>query len=115
MSPPRDRLKRERHTIEVMIGIYCRGHRHTEKALCPDCQNLLTYAMQRIDKCPFRAEKPVCAQCTIHCYKADMRERVRRVMRYAGPRMMLYHPLLALGHKKDQITGRAKKNEKSET
>lgn len=27
-----------------------------------------------------------------------MRERVKQVMRYAGPRMMLKHPLLALQH-----------------
>jgi hypothetical protein len=34
----------------------------------------------------------------VHCYRAQQRERIRRVMRYSGPRMLLAHPLLALLH-----------------
>jgi hypothetical protein len=49
-------------------------------------------------RCPFGADKPTCANCTIHCYRAEMREQVREVMRYSGPRMMWRHPLLALAH-----------------
>ena len=104
MSTRSDRLERERHTIQVMIGIYCRGHHRPAAALCPACQALLDYAMQRIEKCPLQADKPTCAQCPIHCYKPKLREQVRQVMRYAGPRMMLYHPFLALRHFVDQIS-----------
>jgi hypothetical protein len=57
--------------------------------------------MHRIDKCPFQAEKPTCANCPIHCYKKDRREEVREVMRYAGPRMLLRHPVLAVLHQLD--------------
>jgi hypothetical protein len=32
-----------------------------------------------------------------------MRERVREVMRYAGPRMLLHHPWLAICHLVDGI------------
>ncbi len=35
-----------------------------------------------------------------------MRERVRAVMRYAGPRMLLCHPILALLHLRDGLTRR---------
>ena len=42
--------------------------------------------------------KPTCRLCPIHCYKREMKERMRQVMRYAGPRMLLYHPLIALRH-----------------
>ena len=98
MSILHNRLERERHTIKVMINIYCRGHRHGKKIPCTECQSLLDYAMQRIDKCPFKMDKPVCAKCHIHCYKAGMREQVRQVMQYAGPKMMIYHPLLAIRH-----------------
>lgn len=36
--------------------------------------------------------------CPVHCYKRDMRERMRQVMRYAGPRMLWVHPVAALRH-----------------
>jgi hypothetical protein len=54
--------------------------------------------MARLAKCPFQENKSTCANCTVHCYKPDMRQRVRAVMRYAGPRMMWRHPILALTH-----------------
>ncbi len=87
-----------------MIGIYCQEHHGTHDGLCETCQDLHTYAMQRIDKCPFGVDKPTCAKCPIHCYKPEMRERVRQVMRYAGPRMLLRHPILTVGHYWDEMT-----------
>jgi hypothetical protein len=54
--------------------------------------------MERLRRCPFQEGKTTCAKCPIHCYKPTMRERVRVVMRYAGPRMMLRHPSLAMWH-----------------
>ena len=95
--PTNRRLEREKRTVEVMIAIYHRGM-HASDPLCPDCAALLKYALQRIEKCPFGADKPTCANCTTHCYKVEMREQVRAVMRYAGPRMLLKHPVLALLH-----------------
>ena len=103
MSEPHDRLAREGHTIQVMVGIYCRENHRPTQILCPKCQGLFNYAMQRMGKCPFLSAKPTCAKCPIHCYKPEMREQVRQVMRYAGPRMMIYHPFLALRHYADQI------------
>jgi predicted amidophosphoribosyltransferase len=100
----KDRLDRERHTIRAMMEIYCRAHHQPEDELCPECRELLAYAMQRIDKCTFRTDKPTCAKCPIHCYKPIMREKVRRVMRYAGPRMMLFHPFLSILHSIDGMT-----------
>lgn len=93
-----DRLERERHTIQVMIQMYCRGRHRASGTLCHDCQELFAYAMQRIDKCPFQDDKPTCAKCPIHCYRPSLQDKVCDVMRYAGPRMMFYHPILALLH-----------------
>lgn len=104
MKSPSNRLSRERHTIQVMIEIYCRDHHHSAEALCSECQALLTYAMQRIDKCPYQSDKPTCAKCPIHCYRPGPRDQVRQVMRYAGPRMMVHHPMLAAWHMWDEIT-----------
>jgi len=93
------RVGREKRTIRAMIEIYCRGHHEAAGALCPECQGLVVYAFGRLSCCPFGAEKTTCARCPIHCYKADMRQRVKEVMRYAGPRMLYRHPVLALWHK----------------
>jgi hypothetical protein len=91
------RLAREWHTIETMIGLYCRDH-HQKDGLCPECQSLLDYAALRLDRCRFGTEKPTCAKCPVHCYQKNRREQVRTVMRYAGPRMLWEHPLLSLRH-----------------
>ena len=47
---------------------------------------------------PFHEGKTTCANCPAHCYKPEMREKIRKVMRYAGPRMIYRHPILALLH-----------------
>jgi hypothetical protein len=96
------RLDRERRTLQVMIEIYCRDHHHPAGALCDECQALYAYAMQRVDRCPYQEDKPTCARCPIHCYKPAMREHVRQVMRYAGPRMLLSHPVLTIWHLLDE-------------
>jgi len=91
-------FSKERKVLAIMIGLYCRGCHGPEKALCPDCEELLAYACMKLDICPFDQEKPDCSDCHIHCYEDAMRERIRQVMRYAGPRMIFYHPLLAINH-----------------
>ena len=93
------RRARELKTIETMVRMYCRGHRHEGRApLCGDCSALFEYAKRRLERCVFGDAKPACANCVVHCYKADMREQIRVVMRWAGPRMMLRHPILAICH-----------------
>jgi hypothetical protein len=96
------RLDRERRTIRPMIEIYCQGN-HGAHKLCPNCLELLAYAIERIDKCAFRSRKPACSKCSVHCYKPAMRGRMRRVMRYAGPRMLLHHPILTIRHYADSL------------
>jgi len=98
MHARKGRITREKRTIEAMIALYCRDNHRTTTALCQDCTALLEYARLRLDKCPFGEDKPTCANCPIHCYKPDMREKIKRVMRYSGPRMLLRHPALAIGH-----------------
>lgn len=103
-----DRCSREKKTIRYMIGLYCRGRHRTGNALCNDCGRLLDYALQRIDRCPYGQNKPLCAKCFIHCSKPVMQERIRRVMRFAGPRMIVLHPLLALLHFMDGFAKKGK-------
>ena len=91
------RRKREAETVRLMIRLYCKGN-HGSSALCASCKELLTYAAKKVERCPHEDEKPTCRRCTIHCYDAEHRERIREVMRYAGPRMLLHHPVLAIRH-----------------
>ena len=72
--------------------------RHNTRPLCPECSALLDYALRRLDSCRFGNGKPSCRKCPVHCYRADMRERIRTVMRWAGPRMIFHHPLAATRH-----------------
>ncbi len=109
MHSPATRLDRERETLGIMIAMYCRDNHHPPDGLCDNCRGLMDYALKRVDNCKFQQNKPVCGRCTVHCYKPDMREKVRQVMRYAGPRMIWHHPVLALRHLWDEVTRRPAK------
>jgi hypothetical protein len=92
------RLQRENKTVQTMIRMYCHAHHNAEGDLCDDCLAVAHYAEARVASCPYGYDKPTCANCTTHCYKHDMRERIRLVMRFAGPRMIFRHPWLAIMH-----------------
>ncbi len=94
-------MKQEKETevVTLMIELYCHGcHGSRKGGLCPECTELLEYVKFRRSKCPHGDNKPFCSNCKIHCYKPDMREKIRVVMRYAGPRMIFHHPVLACRH-----------------
>lgn len=92
------RLARELKTIRAMVWIYCHDLHGEDHDLCDECAALMDYATRRLDRCIFGDDKPTCANCKVHCYNKTMREHVRVVMRYAGPRMIRRHPLLAIAH-----------------
>lgn len=92
------RLERERKTIQIMIRMYCRARHQSTGSLCEACRQLQVYAERRLKRCPYGAGKPTCANCPTHCYKPAMRDEIRRVMRFAGPRMLFRHPWLAVMH-----------------
>jgi hypothetical protein len=89
---------REKKTVEAMIKIYCKKHHEYNKNLCTSCDELLNYAYSRLDKCPISEDKPTCANCNVHCYMPVMRGKIKAVMRYSGPRMIVSHPYLAMRH-----------------
>ena len=107
-----DRIADEKKVVGLMIRMYCRRHcrqqghngktdqinRTDTRPLCPECAALLDYALRRLDSCRFGNGKPSCRKCPVHCYRADMRERIRTVMRWAGPRMIFRHPIAAARH-----------------
>lgn len=114
---PKIAAKRADETCMVsqMIALWCRAH-HSEVAsvhsadaprirlgmrsvtLCPDCAELNAYATARIAACPHMETKTFCSACPAHCYRPAMRERIRSVMRWSGPRMIRYRPIAAIKH-----------------
>lgn len=102
--PTDPRLRREAATMHAMINLYCRDHHGSQDdVLCLKCLELKEYANQRLARCPYKGNKPTCANCPIHCYQPEMRQRVREMMRYAGPRMLLRHPWLTILHLLDGL------------
>lgn len=88
----------EKKVVSTMIAVYCRSAHGTKTALCEDCNKLLTYAHQRLERCIYGEEKPTCSSCPVHCYKPAMRQKIKEVMRMAGPRMLFLHPIEAVKH-----------------
>lgn len=106
---------REQKTVNLMIQIYCKGSHGSKTALkdkttlCPHCKELADYAKTRLEYCPHIAEKTFCSLCTTHCYEPEMRQKIRQVMRYSGPRMMLYNPIMAVEHLAQTLWAKFKK------
>ena len=101
------RIEEEKRVVEQMIRLYCRkceGH----DELCPSCKELLDYAHSRLERCRYGEHKPTCKKCPVHCYRPNMKERIRMVMRWSGPRMIIYHPIAAIQHLIREIIARRK-------
>ena len=90
--------EREKKIVSEMIALYCHKKHGTKGRICDDCAALDAYAQMRSDKCPFMETKTFCSNCRVHCYKPEMREKIREVMRFSGPRMLTVHPVMAVRH-----------------
>ena len=97
--------EREKKVVSLMISLYChKKHGNFWKSyrgnssLCAECAELDRYVRQQTDRCPVIATKTFCSNCRVHCYTPEMRERIKTVMRFSGPRMLFYHPIKAIRH-----------------
>ncbi|HBG74954.1 MAG TPA: nitrous oxide-stimulated promoter family protein [Anaerolineae bacterium] len=99
----KNRLERESQTLQAMFLLYCQRHHGCQSKLCKQCQELQDYSLNRLKHCPFQQGKTTCAKCPIHCYKSEMRSRIKQIMRFSGPRMLLTHPILTIQHYLDSL------------
>ena len=98
--------EKEKQMVSYMIALYCKKNHHNKynkgsinkNGLCAECQELAEYAGLRSDKCPFMETKTFCSACKVHCYTKEKQEKIRQVMKYAGPRMLPVHPILTIKH-----------------
>ncbi len=86
----------ERKTVQAMIDIYYKQFKDDEHNL--EKLDVESYAMKRLSYCQFGEEKPTCKVCPVHCYKKSYKEKLQQIMRYSGPRMMIYHPIMSMEH-----------------
>jgi len=91
------KIETEKQTVAYMIGLYCKK-KHKTTSLCNTCEELKVYALERLTRCQYGDSKAACKNCTTHCYKVIMRQRIRDVMKFSGPRMIFYYPIDYVQH-----------------
>ena len=92
-------LEWEKAVVRDMIHLYCTKKHGTDAGtLCAECQELLDYSHNRLDRCRYGEEKPTCRKCPTHCYRPAMREKIKDVMRFSGPRFFFRSPLRWIIH-----------------
>lgn len=97
-------IRHEQQTVSCMIAIYCRQQHGGKRQLCADCAALQKYALRRLEQCRYGEAKTSCELCPTHCYRSEYRQQIKAVMRYAGPRMLLHHPIRALRYLYKNLT-----------
>lgn len=98
-------MERRAKTLSAMIDLYYKGKNKDRQR-----DELKKYAIERLMKCKYGKKKPPCSKCPLHCYKPAARQLIRAVMRYSGPRMIFYHPVLAFRHLVDIVKENYEKN-----
>ncbi len=111
--------EKEKKLIPIMITMYCKGNHKIERKqqgvkgndTCTECRELIEYALFRLEKCSFKENKKFCSLCKVHCYKPEMRKKIKSVMKYSGPRMIFSHPIFAISHVTQMIKYKKLKTE----
>lgn len=91
--------------VKDMVDIYY--DRHQEEKSEKD--DLLAYVKKRLELCPHGDDKPFCNNCQIHCYDKDYRQKIRKVMRFSGPRMAIIRPKASIDHLVEEIKTKLKR------
>ncbi|HCM89632.1 MULTISPECIES: nitrous oxide-stimulated promoter family protein [Vagococcus] len=86
----------EKKTVKAMIEIYYKRYQDETHQIEKD--DVESYAMARLNYCRFGEEKPTCKVCPVHCYKKSYKDKMQQIMRYSGPRMLIYHPVMSVEH-----------------
>lgn len=92
------RIEHEKKIVTLMIGLYCKKKHKYKSGLCVECEDLNAFAQKRLSHCRYGEHKTFCSNCKTHCYAPKYRTKIKEVMRFSGPRMLFYHPILAIKH-----------------
>jgi len=83
--------------LEFMLKLYCKKF-HNTHILCKECNEIINYAIIKLEKCPFRGTIHTCKTCHIHCFTDNYRKKITEIMRFAGPQMIRHKPFSAIFH-----------------
>ena len=98
MSKTAEEFKEERRKLLLQtMGSYCRDV-HGNENLCDQCQELLDYALVRLNRCPNNLTNIPCWRCPCPCYSEEMRHRMKDVMEHSKP-FFRKHPLISLKYR----------------
>lgn len=106
-----NKIEQDKETIDFMVRLYCKHHLKTRE-VPQEYLDLIDYACKRLERCRFGERKPACKDCPIHCYKPELREKTKEIMRWVGPRMIFYAPKATFRHIKQHILSRVNNSNK---
>ena len=89
------KLIEEYKIVCEMIDLY---HRKNDKFSDSEIGELKAYVKKKLSSCPHGPDKPFCSYCKIHCYEPKMRDKIREIMRFSGPRFIFYRPGKTIKH-----------------
>lgn len=94
-----EELRKDADTLYAMGSIYCAGHHadapKNDRGVCAECEEVIAYSIYRTSVCPYE-HKGNCKDCSVHCYRPEMRAGIRAIMAYGAPRMIYRHPAMTL-------------------
>lgn len=97
---------KDRATMEAIGKIYCRGNHdaaaRSNDIMCPDCRQTIEHTLERASSCPY-GHNHNCEDCETHCQRGQSQQDIKRIMRYAAPRMAYRHPLMTLVYLKKKL------------
>lgn len=96
------KIDKDKKTVRFMIEFYCK-HKLHQKEMTEEYSKLADYADKRLSLCPWGEKKPACKNCPHHCYAPKKREKMREIMRWAGPRMIFYAPCATIRDRKSVV------------
>lgn len=91
----KNKIQKDSIVVRKMILIYCKHHLKMSE-LNAEYTELADYCVKRLYRCRWGINKPMCHYCSVSCYRNDMRNKIREVMSWVGPRMFFYAPVTAL-------------------
>lgn len=85
MTAREKRIRTDAKILRQFVKIYCKKHHQGQdvEGYCADCGKILEYALKRDQTCRLEP-KPKCKDCKIHCYKPEMRQKIKEIMKFSG-------------------------------
>lgn len=98
-------VDKDRKTLEAIGFIYCDAHHDGPKddaSLCPSCREAVETTLERTQRCPNNHDGN-CQDCDIKCQRGAAQERIKEIMRYSAPRMLLRHPFMTFAYLRKKL------------